>query len=57
MLVLAATSVVVHDRQNLGAVLNHVASLWGFSVRLERQNADGSISLISEKQVEWHWRV
>ena len=51
----------VHDRrplhENLDAVLDHVASLWGFTVRLERQGADGVISLIGEKQVERRLRT
>ncbi len=46
----------VHDRRplndSLDAVLNHIASLWGFTVRLERQNADGSIEQITEKLVD-----
>jgi spore cortex formation protein SpoVR/YcgB (stage V sporulation) len=46
----------VHDRRplhdSLDAVLDHIASLWGFTVRLERQNADGSIEPVSAKQVE-----
>ena len=46
----------VHDRRplhdSLDAVLDHIASLWGFTVRLERQNVDGSIELVSAKQVE-----
>lgn len=40
----------LHD--SLDAVLEHIASLWGFTVRLERQNADGSIELVSAKQIE-----
>ncbi len=51
----------VHDRrplhENLDAVLDNVASLWGFTVRLERQGADGSISLIGEKHVERRLRA
>ena len=46
----------VHDRRplhdNLDAVLNHVARLWGFTVRLERQNADGSVELVGAKQID-----
>jgi len=46
----------VHDRRplhdSLDAVLDHIASLWGFTVRLERQNADGSIELVSAKQID-----
>ncbi|QRJ65610.1 SpoVR family protein [Azospira restricta] len=34
------------------AVLNHLAYLWGFTVRLERQDADGSIELIAERKAE-----
>ena len=51
----------VHDRrplhENLDAVLDNVASLWGFTVRLERQGTDGSISLIGEKHVERRLRA
>ncbi len=46
----------VHDRrplhESLDAVLDHIASLWGFTVCLERQNADGSIELVATKQVD-----
>ncbi len=46
----------VHDRrplhEGLDAVLDHIASLWGFTVCLERQNADGSIELVSAKQID-----
>jgi spore cortex formation protein SpoVR/YcgB (stage V sporulation) len=46
----------VHDRRplhdSLDAVLDHIASLWGFTVRLERQNVDGSIELVSAKQID-----
>ncbi|MFA7292453.1 MAG: SpoVR family protein [Rhodocyclaceae bacterium] len=34
------------------AVLDHLATLWGFTVRLEQQEDDGSITLIGEKQSE-----
>jgi spore cortex formation protein SpoVR/YcgB (stage V sporulation) len=34
------------------AVLDHLASLWGFTVRLERQDADGSVTLVGERQSE-----
>ena len=34
------------------AVLDHLATLWGFTVRLEQQEDDGSITLIDEKQSE-----
>jgi stage V sporulation protein R len=41
-----------HQRRPLGessaTVLKHMATLWGFNVRLERQNADGSTSLVAE---------
>ncbi len=46
----------VHQRRNLSenheSVVEHVANLWGFSVRLERQNADGKIELVCEKTTE-----
>jgi spore cortex formation protein SpoVR/YcgB (stage V sporulation) len=35
-----------------GAVLDHVARLWGFVVRLEQQNPDGSVVLLGERKVE-----
>ena len=45
-----------HQRRPLDAscesVLEHVAYLWGFSVRLERQNADGSVELVKEQKHE-----
>ena len=34
------------------AVLEHVAYLWGFTVRLESQDEDGKISLIAERMRE-----
>jgi spore cortex formation protein SpoVR/YcgB (stage V sporulation) len=34
------------------AVLDHLAHLWGFTVRLERQNADGSVEPVGEAQAE-----
>ena len=46
----------VHQRRTLGenyeSVVEHVANLWGFSVRLERQTADGKIELVCEKTTE-----
>ncbi len=46
----------VRQRRNLhesfDAVLGHVATLWGFNVRLERQMPDGSVELVSEKVVD-----
>ena len=46
----------VHQRRNLhenfDAVIEHLANLWGFTVRLEHQNADGSVELIGEKKTE-----
>ncbi len=43
-----------HQRRPLGdscaTVLQHMATLWGFNVRLERQNADGSVSLVAAQQ-------
>ena len=45
-----------HQRRPLDessqAVLTHVATLWGFTVRLERQDADGRVTLISEQKRE-----
>jgi spore cortex formation protein SpoVR/YcgB (stage V sporulation) len=40
----------LHD--NSSVVVEHIAELWGFSVRLERQNADGSIETVCEKKTE-----
>ncbi|MBI2308205.1 MAG: SpoVR family protein [Rhodocyclales bacterium] len=34
------------------AVLEHLATLWGFTVRLEQQDADGSVELIAERKAE-----
>jgi stage V sporulation protein R len=47
-----------HQRRPLDeactTVLNHVAYLWGFTVRLERQDADGEIEVVSEiKSEKW----
>ena len=46
----------VHDRwplhENLDAVLNNVACLWGFTVRLVRQHTDGSIEQVSENRID-----
>ena len=43
-----------HQRRTLhgsiDSVLEHVATLWGFPVRLERQNIDGTVQFIGEKQ-------
>ena len=45
-----------HQRRPLNedyaTVLDHMAHLWGFTVRLERQNADGEIELVAERQSE-----
>ncbi|KQP17712.1 SpoVR family protein [Pseudorhodoferax sp. Leaf267] len=45
-----------HQRRPLGesstTMLRHLATLWGFNVRLERQNADGSVELIAEQRAE-----
>ncbi len=45
-----------HQRRPLGessaTVLKHVATLWGFNVRMERQNADGSVEVVAEHQGE-----
>ena len=46
----------VHQRRNLhenfDAVVEYLADLWGFSVRLERQNPDGTVEAICEKKTE-----
>jgi spore cortex formation protein SpoVR/YcgB (stage V sporulation) len=45
-----------HQRRPLNeaysTVLDHMAHLWGFTVRLERQSADGEIELVAERQSE-----
>jgi len=45
-----------HRRRPLDAssakVLEHLAYLWGFMVRLERQNADGSVEVVMQKSHE-----
>ena len=45
-----------HQRRKLDAqqdtVLEHIAQLWGFGVRLEEQKADGTIEVIGEKKTE-----
>ena len=33
-------------------MLEHLAYLWGFAVRLERQNTDGSVELVMQKTHE-----
>ncbi len=38
--------------ESYATVLEHVASLWGFTVRLEQQKADGSVELVSELKSE-----
>ncbi|MBN9461862.1 MAG: SpoVR family protein [Burkholderiales bacterium] len=44
----------VRDRRPLAssfeAVLDHVAYLWGFTVRLEGQNVDGEVELLAERR-------
>ncbi|TXG79819.1 MAG: SpoVR family protein, partial [Rhodocyclaceae bacterium] len=46
----------VHQRRPLAAstnaVLDHMAYLWGFTVRLEQQSADGKVSLLAERKSE-----
>ena len=46
----------VHQRRPLdessAAVLEHVAYLWGFTVRLESQDQDGKVSLVAERMRE-----
>jgi stage V sporulation protein R len=37
---------------SFGAVLEHIARLWGFVVRLEQQNPDGSVVLLGERKIE-----
>ena len=39
-------------RENYESVVEYLADLWGFSVRLERQNADGGVEAICEKKTE-----
>lgn len=45
-----------HDRRPLAdngdAVLKHLATLWGFAVRIESVSADGSVELLRERQHE-----
>jgi spore cortex formation protein SpoVR/YcgB (stage V sporulation) len=45
-----------HQRRPLNdayaTVLDHMAHLWGFTVRLERQNDQGDIELLAERQSE-----
>lgn len=45
-----------HQRRPLDAssetVVEHLAVLWGFAVRLERQNDDGSVELVMQKKHE-----
>jgi spore cortex formation protein SpoVR/YcgB (stage V sporulation) len=45
-----------HQRRPLDAssqtVVEHLAFLWGFTVRLERQNDDGSVELVMQKKHE-----
>jgi len=46
----------VHQRRPLSAqsnvALEHMAYLWGFTVRLEQQSADGEIVLLGERKTE-----
>ena len=46
----------VHQRRPLDetctAVLEHVAHLWGFTVRLESQDQDGKVNLVAERMRE-----
>jgi len=46
----------VHQRRPLApsteVVLDHLAYLWGFTVRLEQQTADGTVSLLAERKSE-----
>ncbi len=46
----------VHQRRTLSenneSVVEHVANLWGFCVRLERQNLDGTVEAVCEKKTE-----
>jgi len=37
---------------NYDAVLHHMATLWGFTVRLEEQGVDGEVTLLAEKTLE-----
>lgn len=40
------------DAAGSKAVLEHVAYLWGFHVRLERQDGEGKVSLVAERAIE-----
>lgn len=46
----------VHERRPLSAqsdaALEHLAYLWGFTVRLEQQSADGEVVLLAERKTE-----
>jgi spore cortex formation protein SpoVR/YcgB (stage V sporulation) len=46
----------VHQRRPLSAqsdaALEHLAYLWGFTVRLEQQSADGEVVLLAERKTE-----
>jgi len=46
----------VHERRPLSAqsdaALEHLASLWGFTVRLEQQSSDGEVALLAERKTE-----
>ena len=44
---------VAHPEKHLRqAVLEHVAYLWGFTVRLEGEDSEGKVSLIAERMRE-----
>jgi len=36
-------------QEDFRAVLDHVASLWGFTVRLEEQDAAGEVKVLMER--------
>ena len=38
--------------ENYTAVLDHMANLWGFAVRLERQMPDGTVEQVAERKTE-----
>jgi spore cortex formation protein SpoVR/YcgB (stage V sporulation) len=38
--------------ESMDSVVEHLADLWGFTVRLETQNANGSVELVCEKKTE-----
>jgi spore cortex formation protein SpoVR/YcgB (stage V sporulation) len=43
--------------ESMESVVEHLAELWGFTVRLETQNANGSVELVCEKKTERRRRI